>query len=243
MRVAFGLTGVAAVFWASTVLPVFRASTPAREIASRILAGDRFKPGMIDGLLASIDRSPKLPLVSHVVVRAEALLRVRGTEEAMVRSGSDKADLGIIVSEKKVRHSLTLNPADSFLWLMLYSLSSTLNGFDVRNIDYLDQSYVNGPLEGWIALRRNRFALAAFPMLSEATQQKAEIEFAAMVDSGLVEQAVINFTSVGWEQRDRLLVSLERADVISREQFAKRLARDGVKVNVPGIVIEERFGR
>ncbi|PPQ16841.1 hypothetical protein CV770_24225 [Bradyrhizobium sp. AC87j1] len=243
VRLTFGLAGIAAVVWASTVFPVFRMSTPVREIASRILADDRFKPGVIDGVLASIDRSPELPLMSHAVTRTEAILRVRWAEEAMMRRGTDEGDLRAAISEQKVRHSLTISPVDSFLWLKLYSLSSALHGFDVRNIAYLDQSYATGPFEGWIALQRNRLALAAFSMLSEVTRQKAEIEFAAIVDSGFVEAAAISLTNVGWLQRDRLLASLDRADVISREQFAKWLAREGVKVDVPGIVLEERFGR
>ena len=138
-------------------------------------------------------------------------------------------------AERELRAVLAIKPTESFFWLMLYSLLVTRNGFDQEAIRFLDRSYLLGPNEGWIALRRNRLALAVFPMLGVSTQQLVVSEFAGLVDSGFVEDAAINLTAVGWKYRAALLAGLSRTKKTSREALAKRLARENVSVDIPGI--------
>ena len=107
-------------------------------------------------------------------------------------------------------------------------------------MSYLEQSYSTGPREGWIALRRNRLALAAFQMLNERMQDSVTAEFAGMVDSYFIGEAADNLQRAGWPQRERLLASLGDVDIMSRELFAKWLERNGVKVVVPGVKSNER---
>ncbi|MGY4344977.1 hypothetical protein ACVWXM_001441 [Bradyrhizobium sp. GM7.3] len=177
------------------------------------------------------------------MTRADALIRLRVAEESVARKSSEEADRDVAAAGYALESSLLLNPADSFLWLMSYSQEIKRRGFDERTVGFLKQSYATGPLEGWIALRRNRVALAAFTGLAEAMQAQVVAEFAAMVDSEFVEDAALNMMGVGWPQRDRLLACLVDVDLIPREAFAKKLSREGLKVSVPGVELDDRLWR
>ncbi len=133
-----------------------------------------------------------------------------------------------------------LTPADSFLWLMLFALENDRNGFAPSNLDFLRESYATGPLEGWISLRRNRLALAVFPSLDAGTQNSVVAEFAAMVDSGFIDDAKFNLTGIGWTHRDRLLASLARVDAQQKYYLLKRLLSDGMQVSIPGVEADVR---
>ncbi|WP_141937899.1 hypothetical protein [Bradyrhizobium sp. UNPA324] len=170
--------------------------------------------------------------------QAEALVTLRTAEEAM--KSPEAADRAIEAAENQIRTTLSVTPTDSLMWLMMYSVETARNGFDAGNIVYLDQSYVSGPNDGWVALRRNRLALAALPMLSERTQSLVISEFTTIVDSDFIDEAALNLTTVGWVHRERLTASLEKADISSRQSLARRLSVDGVKLRIPGIETGDR---
>jgi hypothetical protein len=96
-------------------------------------------------------------------------------------------------------------------------------------------SYSLGPNEGWIAVRRNRLALALFAVLTPDLQNKAVLEFAHLVDSGFVPEAADILTGPGWPVRERLLSRLAHVDELYREQFAKAVYQLGYDVSVPGV--------
>ncbi|MBW5438821.1 hypothetical protein FXB41_29890 [Bradyrhizobium canariense] len=237
------ITAIAGVLWSSGTLPLFWSLAPARELMARILVGDRFKQGAMDDVLGPLEARSVAGLQHPDFERARALISLTANEDALARNSREDADRKVDAAETRVRQELTLNPADSFLWLMLYSVALARRGFDDSCLGYLDQSYSSGPLEGWIALRRNRLALAAFPTASAATQAKVVSEFAGMVDTEFTEAAAFNLMGVGWEQRERLLASLANMDMVPREAFAKALAREGLKLSVPGVELEERLWR
>ncbi|WP_257195701.1 MULTISPECIES: hypothetical protein [unclassified Bradyrhizobium] len=160
------------------------------------------------------------------------------TETAIARGGD--IDLEMLLAEADLKLALSTAPADGFLWLLLYSAQMNRSGFDQELLKYLDQSYLTAPLEGWIALRRNRIALAAYPMLSASTREKVLAEFAALVDSGFIGDAVNNLTGPGWPVREELLISLRQVDSIPREALAKSLAETGFKLTVPGVGPDRR---
>lgn len=240
VRLALLLPSVAALSWSATVLPIFRSAAPARDLAERIMADQRFRPGVLREALAQIEREPKRVVVATSVVRAEALVGLRVAEAAMGRASPEMADHEVSAAEKRVRKALALEPMDAFLWVLLYSTALTRSGFDPTWINYLDQSYAAAPFEGWLALRRNRLALAVFAMLGPATRARVVAEFAGLVDSGFVEDAALILSSVGWVNRDQLVPVLERTDLASREALAKRLSREGLKVEIPGVKQSDR---
>lgn len=234
------LFGVIGTLWSFEVSHSFWLTAPAREVAVGILANDRFKPGALDDMLALMDAQLSSTLLEPLFAKAKALIGLRAAEEAMRWKSSEEADQAREGAEKNLRTALSLAPMDSLLWLMLYSVDTIHRGFELKSLAVLEQSYLTAPLEGWIALRRNKLALAILPMLDGPSQEKVVSEFAGMVDSGFIEHAAFNLTNIGWEHRERLLASLGRADFRQREAFAKKLARDGLQASVPGIEIEPR---
>lgn len=235
------LLGLAGVLWSAAVLPTFWRAISATAATAQIIADDRFKAGALAEVLVDIEGEPLVGRSPPELPRARALVGLRLAEDAMVHKSAEEAERDVAIAEERVRMALSLVPSDSFLWLMLYSVETSRYGFLTENLRYLDQSYATGPLESWIALRRNRSALAVFPMLSEEMQRIVLSEFVALVDSRFIENATTNLTGVGWMQRERLLDSLKQADIVSREAFAKKLARDGVNVSVPGVAAKERW--
>lgn len=226
--------------WSAFSLPRFWTALPAKDAVTRIITGDRLEPGALNSVIEwnqvgyewSVHRSDR--------ARAESLIRLRVAENAIGRERPEEADRKARTASVKIRYSLTLNPVDSFLWLRLYTIETANTGFGAAELRYLIQSYVTAPREGWIALQRNKVALAAFPSLGKAMQENVTSEFVKMVDSNLTEAAALNVMGIGWDQRDRLLAGLTQIDIIPREALAKRLAREGLKVSVPGVETDER---
>jgi hypothetical protein len=241
--ISLALLGFVAAAWSLTTLPSFQAIGPVREIASHILANHAFKPSASVDVLTRIGSSPYLKVLQSGFSRSEAIIYLRWAEEATLHGQSDEQDRETVAAERKVQCSLSLNPMDGFLWLMLYSVKNIRNGFDRSHLPFLEQSYATTPWEGWVALRRSRLALSVFPMISEAVQNTGVREFAALVDSGFLDDAVVILTGVGWIQRQRLLDGLTQADIVARERLARRLAQGGVKVEVPGVEVDQRWWR
>ncbi len=243
VRVMLLFVAVVGTLWPLAAVPSFWLTAPIREVSLQIMADDRFRPGVLGDMLIRLNANSRPAVVQPELQSALALVTLRTAEEALHRKNPDEGDRAMEASEGELRLALQVNPADSFLWLMLYSVVTRRSGFDFDIIGYLDRSYASGPNEGWVVLRRNRLALAIFSLLSKSRQQEVLAEFAALINNGFIEEAAINLTSVGWVERERLLESLKQLDVASREIFAKRLARDGVRVSIPGIEQDERYWR
>lgn len=228
------------LLWSVVVLPCFWRIVPALDVSARIIADEQFKAGALAGVLAGIERGVNAAPAEPEMRRAIALIRLRLTDEVMARNSSEDADSEVATAEKKVRSALEMNPSDSFLWMMLYSVELARNGLDPAKIRYLDQSYATGPFEGWISLRRNRLALAVFSQFSVRMQAAITSEFSEMVDSDFIEAAAANLTSVGWAHRSGLLSALGSIDLASKRSFYKRLSADGIKISIPGFEVDER---
>ncbi|RXG85177.1 hypothetical protein EAS61_36970 [Bradyrhizobium zhanjiangense] len=237
MLLAGGLTGV---LWSVAALPSFWLMTAAGDVATRIIVDDRFKPGALARVLAALESQPAAAGDQPEFLRSRALLKLRMAEEAMTRNSSEEADRSVSLALQDLKSALSTRPGDSFLWLLLYSIETTRGGFDPKYLRYLDQSYATGPHEGWVSLRRNRLALSAFPKLSEAVQSAVISEFEEMVDADFIEDAALNLIGTGWQHREQLLAALGSADIASRQSLHKRLAADGIKLNMPGIAFDER---
>lgn len=232
--------GLASLLWSLAVLPSSRQLLPARDTTARIISDDKLKAPALANMLANIEHAAPAGLSPPELSRASALVRLRLAELALARKTSREADVEIAAAERKLIEGLSVDPTDSFLWLMLYSIETSRNGFDPKIVPYLERSYLAGPHEGWIALRRNRLALSVFPLLGDLAQARVVDEFAEMVDADFWNDAEANLIGIGWTHRDRLLAGLQRVDPVSREAFAHMLFRDGYDVQVPGVKPRQR---
>lgn len=234
------LLALGGVLWSLAAFPSFLRAGQARDISSRIIRDERFKPGLLELVLARIDAPSSILALQPEVSLADVLIRLRLAEDLAQRKTSEEADRAIEAAANRLLVALTESPSDAFLWLMLYSVDTSRGGFDPKNLAYLNQSYSAAPREGWIVLRRNRLALAIFTMLGETVRNEVVSEFASMVDSGFLEDATANLISVGWPYRKLLLASLTSADVANRQALSKLLAANGVRTEIPGIQQSDR---
>ncbi|MDD1519190.1 hypothetical protein DAA51_36840 [Bradyrhizobium sp. WBAH10] len=237
VRGALLLLGFAGSLWSFFAFPSFWRAVPARSVIESIIAGQHFKPGVLTSVLVNIDREARQTLNHPALERAEALIQLRIAEKTIQSKSLEEPDRELTGAEQRMKLSLCLNPSDAYLWLMLYWGSNLRSGFEERSLPYLHQSYDLAAMEGWIALRRNKLALAILAQLNESLQEKVVSEFAALVNSGFTDIASANIATVGWAHRGRLLASLSQVDINSRETFARALANDGISVSVPGVEI------
>jgi hypothetical protein len=73
-------------------------------------------------------------------------------------------------------------------------------------------SYLMGPNEGWIALKRKVLALAVFERLPLDVAKMAIRELATLLSSGFVREPVGIFTGPAWRLRDLKNVALSRRE-------------------------------
>ncbi|MFK4489230.1 hypothetical protein [Bradyrhizobium sp. USDA 336] len=240
LRALLFLLGLLGAFWSLAALPSFWRTILARDATTRIIADERLKVGALNDIMTRIQTDPVPSIQQPELPLAEALISLRIAGEAMDQKNPDKADRDMQTAQHHLISALRTSPLHSYLWLMLYSVDTMRNGFDLKAVSYLDKSYLTGPHEGWVALRRNRLALAIFPMLGDRRQEAVVSEFAEMVDADLTEEAAMNLKGIGWAQRDRLLAALGEVDVSSKNSLLKRLQADGINVKIPGLEYSER---
>ena len=108
-------------------------------------------------------------------------------------------------------------------------------------LKYLRLSYRLGPHEGWIVLKRNPLAFAAFQQLPPDLREAAINEFAAMVrDSQFSDQAAEILIGPAWPERELILSRLTRLSDSDRRRFADELYRRGYDLNLPGVGLAPR---
>jgi hypothetical protein len=233
VRTFLGILGCAAIAWGVYGVPIFARQVSIERVATHVLEGDPFKPGVLAALMPQVDAAEWAEPCSPVVTHSAAVIRTRMAEQAIVH-GED-VDTQLSALRTSIFRSLACTPADPFLWVVLYWVEINRNGFQPGYLRYLRLSYQLGPNEGWIALRRAGYALAIFQRLQPDLAQMVIAEFANLLNSGF-DDAVINiFEGPGWSQRDLLLPRLKNVAEIHREVFSRALYRDGYDVAVPGI--------
>ncbi|WP_128958557.1 hypothetical protein [Bradyrhizobium guangzhouense] len=240
-KLLVALLGFTAIVWYSNVLGPIRLAAAVTGISDRILENERFKSEVLLSTLSRADSAAESDRKISSVSRARTVVLLSLAEDALkLSSAGGDIDNSLEAPENALRLSLELNPSDSFLWLMMYSLKNLREGFDPRHIPFLDRSYTTGPLEGWVALRRNRLALLVFPALSDQTRELVIAEFAGLVSAKFIEEAASNLTTVGWPYRNEVLPALHDVDIAQREALAYRVGREGLKAPIPGVSFDDR---
>jgi hypothetical protein len=234
-RILTGALGLAALGWSALALASFQATAPFEGQARQIIAGEAFRDDAVDQAAATLDGLAAVGLDPPARWRAAAILRLRLVESALDRADPAALDARMAALRGALHAAMQASPADPLLWLTLYWLDNTQNGFRPDNLATLAMSYAQGPREGWIALRRNRLALAVFPGLDGVTQGQMIDEFAGMVDARLTAEAADNLTGPGWPIRDRLVARLAGGDPAAKQALARALRGQGIALAIPGV--------
>jgi hypothetical protein len=233
-RIALVAVGVAACAWATDAGRVFFRQTGFSDVAARIIAGDTYKPDAMDALASQItaqEQSLRPSLRGKI-----AVFRLRQAENAIPIGDPHAVDQAFDTLSVSVDEALRDAPSEPFLWLVRYWLDNARDGFSAEHLRYLRVSYVLGPNEGWIAVRRNIYALAIFPELPPDLARAAIDELTGLVRSGLFEQAATTIARADPPLRKALVAPLAALPAATRSAFAKILdAREIDDVTVPGI--------
>lgn len=231
--------GVAALVWASEFGPGFLTYASLDGVAARVVRFDNLPTEVLEGAIPAMDALERsvncLPRAMHNA----AIIRGRLVQIAIDNSDPDQVKQAAAAANAIIRKSLGCAPEDPFLWFALFWLEGMQQGFSDELIGYLSKSYELGPYEGWIALRRNKYALIVYPLLSPQLQDRVVREFAAMVNSGFIRDAAANLMGAGWPVHDVLLTALADVNLKFRRQLANDLRRAGVGVDVPGVNMPE----
>jgi hypothetical protein len=227
------ILGCAAFAWGTYALPVFARQAPIEDVATRVIAGNSFKPKVLAEFMPQVEAAERAAPCRPAALRSAAIIRTSVAEQAIADAENIDAQLSAL--SNSIHRSLACSPTDPFLWVVLYWVESTRNGFHPGYLEYLRLSYQLGPNEGWIALKRNAYALAIFQLLPPDLADMALTEFAGLLDAGFYEEAVAIFTGPGWRERGLLLPRLKDVAERHRQAFARALYKRGYDVTVPGI--------
>ena len=237
-----------AVFlWASVTIPILANWTAVATTAEQILQGHPFRPEALRGLLAE-PATPRLLRgeISAVLPQRSSHLRDRAILAMALAEGEvtrgDEAALKVALPklQSETVAALSSQPADAFLWLMLYWAKSGSGGVNSHSLPFLERSYELGANEGWIALRRLRLSLSAWPVLSPDLQTRAIAEFRGLVGSGFEMAAAEIAAGADPRIRPRLIAAVDGLSENRRRNLADNLVRQGVlDLDVPGIARAE----
>jgi hypothetical protein len=211
---------VGAVGWAVMTAPKFWSESALINIAPHILAGEAYKSAALDALLPPQGISSRIPPSALSKI---AIVRLRGVEDALAAGAVDGIDSRLDQLRDAIEASLVNAPADPFLWLVMFWLDNTRNGYAPAHLVYLRTSYALGPDEAWIATRRNRLALAIFPALPPDLANAAIAEFAGLVRSRLYAEAANIVAGPGRPLRRTLLAQVANIKETERRYFASLL--------------------
>jgi hypothetical protein len=239
-RIIFVALGLLAVAWGVYAFNLSREAIAVERVGKRVISGEQFKTETLltmEPAIAGIEaRSACDPLAQ----RASAFIRLRELETAMTAGLPAIADKMRATFQNSMQRSLNCAPADPFLWLIRYWLETVQNGVTPRAVEYLRMSYRTGPNEAWVALRRNRLALAAFAQLPPDLADMTTKEFASLVATRRVYQESVDIMKgPGWPIRDALAPKLGELPDDVRADFAGALHRAGLEVDIPGVARRE----
>jgi hypothetical protein len=241
VRVATVSLGIAAIGWGSFVAPVVWRQASTAPLGPKIVAGERFKPGILEDYLESAKPDLRDGVCQPIALRTLALVRLRLAEEAITLGDHRLIDQAQSVGEAALRLSLSCTPTDPFLWFALFWLQNSRIGFREDNLRALRMSYRVGPNEGWVSLRRNRIAIAVYPGLPGDLKQAATDEFVQLVKSDLITDAADILAGPGRPLSSILLARLAGVDQKKLRFLAMLLAGKGIDDAIPGLETASKF--
>jgi hypothetical protein len=231
--------GAIALLWAMEFGPGFWAYASLDGVASRIVRSDDLSMELLEETVPLLDALEKSERCFPRAMHNAAIIRGRMVQIAVDNSDPEQVRRSAGAANAMIRKSLSCAPADPFLWFALFWLEGMQHGFSDELVGYLSKSYELGPYEGWIGLRRNKYALIVYPLLPPTLQDSVVKEFAALVNSGFIRVSAANLMGAGWPIHDTLLAALADVSPKFKRQLGNDLRRAGVEVDIPGLVMPE----
>jgi hypothetical protein len=232
LLVVFGCTGA---LWGLATFPTFKRNADIDDLAAYVIRGFAYRPQLLQDKVPVLDAIENDRYCQARALRSDVIIRMRILELALNNADIAHLDGDLAATRSAIRKSLSCSPADAYAWLSLFWLNSISIGFKPDDLALLRMSYQEGPNEGWVMVKRNRFALAIFPYLPPELAELALSEFAKSLQPEFVLSAVDNFVGPGWPIRATLLARIKDTPKPQIEAFARILQSRGYEVDVPGI--------
>jgi hypothetical protein len=229
------IIGGIATWWGIVGFSVFWQQSSVERMANQIIAGQPFRGAALTQRLPVIETIERAAWCRPAALRGAAIIRLRMVEAAASTGDHKPADKDLTLLGEAIRRSLSCLPADPFLWLVLYWVESTQNGFKPEYLNYLRMSYQLGPNEGWIAFKRSPIAFANFALLPPDLATDAVNEFLGLIKSELYGQAIEIFSGPAWQARETILPHLATLPRRNREAFARVVSDRGIAISIPGV--------
>ncbi|WP_140981693.1 hypothetical protein [Bradyrhizobium guangdongense] len=233
-RVSLVVLGVLASAWGLAVGYVVWQQGPLDRVANAIIAGKPFRSEVISALIPRVERLEGQVYCRPSALRTAAIIRLRAAEMAIADGERTEIDSRMLSLRKSILLSLSCSPADAFLWAVLYWLENTRLGFRPEHLAYLRMSYVTGPNEGWVAIKRNRLALANLDRLPDDLAQMALDEFASLLESGVYDDVITILVSLPEPARERALRRIAGVSLSNRQVLSDLFYQRGYDVTIPG---------
>jgi len=227
--------GICSIVWAISSIPVYRTEAAFASSAQHILLGEKFNTEQLSRLRHQLDTTPASSLRSLALNNA-AIIRLRLAENDLAAGNRQLAASDLEDLQTAMTAALAGTPTNSFLWLTAYWLQNLRAGSPDGGLKFLRVSYLSGPNEAWIAVKRNPLALSIFPSLPDEIAERALAEFTGLVRSGLYLDAASILAGSGQAVREKLLSRLVEIQEADRRAFAKVLESKNLDgAIVPGV--------
>jgi hypothetical protein len=218
---AVGCVGLA---WGGLNAKRGAASDVFRDIETHLLRFETFSPATaaatLDGVaaqrLSGCDTHAQRALLLLEIPLAYASLQSGAVQEFDRRSRSLDA---------RARQTLSCNPRDSFVWLVLFGLSTGRGLVDENSFDLLRMSYETSPYEAWVAARRVTVAVPLILSAPERLRERILAEFQYLVRMRFTEMPVRVYLNAPPAVRTLLQARIDQLGAEEKEAFAAALKR------------------
>lgn len=235
VRAAVLLVAAACVAWAVLVGPPAAGARATGELGKQVAAGNNFRPEVLQAVL---DSPPQRLAGTDCYVadlRGRMLIATRMAELALNDGDMQLLPRRLGMARDLARRLLACEPYDSQAWLALYWSSGHLDGFGGRVFDFLAMSYRTGPLEGWIAFRRNPQAASVLGELSDTTRMQVINEWQHLVLVWQFVPAASALQRATGPYREQLLNERQRIPEAAWIGFARFLERIDSPLALPDV--------
>jgi hypothetical protein len=239
-RIATVSLAMATLLWAWQAAPTLWYQPSMAQIARKIVGGEQYRRAFLVDFAEATQSSLRQDRCEAVARRTLAVVRLRLAEAAV--AAGDHAGIRQTQSDldAALLDALDCAPTDPLLWLALFWLQNNTRGLQQDNFKALRLSYRFGPNEGWLALRRSRFALAVYPALPDDLKRQATDEFVQLVKSDFITDAADIIVGPGRPISDLLLSRLEGIDIVKLKFLARLLDGKDFEARVPGVEVTTR---
>lgn len=222
--------------WSAFVYSALLPSDEIDDLGTQIAAGESFKQETLASLQPKIDALQKRRWLPPRTLRSIALIELR-LAELDLRDGKPIARSPQFERARRaIVESLRSAPSDGFMWLALFWLLKTRDGYSQALAPYLRMSYLTAPHEGWIALRRNQAVMPLLPSLPGDLAGHIVAEFRSLVETQpYIDAAATILRGPGWPYHGLLIRSLNNVPDDAKQEFDNAVFNLGFDVTIPGV--------